>query len=240
MKRLLFLLTALLFLPMQSLYAQDETAIGSFLERHPKVMTFDVLQGEHLQLATDGDTLLMVLDISNPQLLIRFVMQGFSVFVDPTGHHKSRYELIIPSAENIDKESIRPDEERPISDSLPDKPNILPLLEPITAQGVTYAIRHRHQTETHIPFLMQLDTEADHLYYYLLFPLQNVLADKKLRSEWAFCIHASMPRQPAGEEGMMPPPPPMEGGQGGDAMPPEISDWTEFSFDRLNSLNLQP
>jgi len=87
---------------------------------------------------------------------------------------------------------------------------------------------------------MYLDVDSDHLYYYILFPIADLMREKKLKPEWSIGVYASPVDMPNNNEGQMMPPPPMMGeGQGPESFAAEISQWVKFSFEELNSLNLK-
>lgn len=240
MKKYIRLITfsLLCLLPIENLSAQTDSIIGSFMQKNPKMMTIGILQEETLLLATDANQLLVVLDVSNPQLLLRLVMQGFSIYVDPTGRQKEKHEIRFASAAELDLEALGLDSRKPEAmDSTNEKPNILPLIEPISQKGGCYTVNNKVVPD--ISCSMSLDVETDHLYYYMLLPVDRLLGEKKLKPEWSIGFYVPFGEM-QGNAGQMMPPPPMPG-EGGQPQEPEgeISEWIRFSFEELAGMNLK-
>lgn len=221
--------------------AQTDTIISTFMQENPRMMKISMLQEETLQMASDGTQMLLVLDISNPQLLLRFVMEGFSIYIDPTSKKKEKYEIKIPSAADLDLEALGLKTERSHNtEEVDEKPNILPLIAPICETGILYTRNNKVICSEGTLFSMYLDVDSDHLYYYILFPIADLMKEKKLAPEWSIGVYASPVDMPNNNEGQMMPPPPMTGeGQGPESFAVEISQWVKFSFEELNSLNLK-
>lgn len=222
---------------------ESKSAIQTFLQNNPNKMTIECLQEENLYLAADDDNLLAVLEVSNPQLLLRFFMKGFSLYIDPTGKKKERFEVKIPAAESLDFEALGLTRREPNSNGgteSEDKPNILPLIDPLIEKGMIYTANRKEITADNQEFSIYLDMDNDRLYYYILIPIQDFFETKKMASNWTIGIYSpEIEMTPDMGQGMMPPPPSNENGKSPEQFAQEISQWISFSFDELSSLNLK-
>lgn len=218
--------------------AQSDSIISKFMRDNPRMMKINMLQDETLQLVSDGKHLLFLFDVSNPHLLLRFVMEGFCVYIDPTGRKKEKFEIKMPSVADLDIEALGLKKEEPGSEAMEDKPNILPLIEPLCDEGIQYTHNNKIIHSEEQSFSMFLDVETDHLYYYVLLPIHELMKEKKIKSEWSIGVYASQIEAPNPDEGQMMPPPRMtDGKQMPESFTSEISQWIKFSFEQINSLN---
>lgn len=228
------------FLSIES--GNQDSLISNFIEKNPKRMIIECLQDENLYLSADDNNLLATMEVSNPQLLLRFFMKGFSIYIDPTGKKKERFEIKLPAAEDLDFEKLGIfREDGPSGASENEKPNILPLVRPLNEIGMLYTINGRVIMEESTAFKLYLDIDNDKLYYHMLIPIGNFFNVKKLSPIWSIGIYSQeIDMSPETQkQGMMPPPP-----NGNDEINPnvftqEISQWINFSFEQLSSLNIE-
>lgn len=222
--------------------SSGDTMIQNFVGRNPRTMKIECLQEETLLLAADESHVLMVLDVANPQLLLRLFMKGFSIYVDSTGKKRERFEVLFPGAESLDMTAlgIEPHQQDPLAGDMPEKPNILPLIEPLNKKGATYQVSGKPTADGYAQSFIMLDTEEDHLYYYALLPLEELINVKKLSSQWSIGVYSQeIEMNPEQSGGMMPPPQAEGEPMGPEQFTKEISEWYSFSFDELSSMNLE-
>lgn len=221
--------------------SKSEFAIDDFLQRNQKRMTIECLQEENLYLSSDDNQILAVLEVSNPQLLLRFFMKGFYFYIDPTGKKKEKYEVKIPAAETLDFEALGLSKKEPNGNAeSDDKPNILPLIEPLIKKGMTYTINGKEVAADKQAFTIYLDVDNDRLYYYILLPIEEFFATKKLSQTWTVGFYSpEIEMMPNMEQGTMPPPPSDDNGKSPAQFGQEITQWISFSFEELSSLNLK-
>lgn len=212
-----------------------DSLVSSFIREHPRSMSLTCLKGETVTLCGGEDHLLIVLSLSDPELLMRFVMEGFSVFVDPTNRKREKHEFCISGASSLDFATIpRPKEEAAPPDSLERKPDIQPLLSHIRSRGVAYTIGKNEQPEADCCLSVTLDMEHDCLHYAILVPVAGVMAEKKLGPIWNIGISSEVGERPANPEGMMPPGPPREG----EDEAKDILEWMSLSYEELLNMSL--
>ncbi len=221
----------------------QDSLIYAFMEKYPNKLIIECLQEEKLCLSADDDNMLVMLEISNPQLLLRFFMKGFSIYIDPTGKKKERFEIKLPSAESLNLEKLgisRKENTTPEPDALEEKPNILPLIKPLNEMGMSYTINGKQFTENNTAFKIFLDVDNDKLYYYMLLPIHDFFNVKKLSPTWSVGIYSQEIDMYSDDErqGMMPPPPNGDNGLNPSELTKEISQWINFSFEQLSSLNI--
>lgn len=239
MYKLLSTIIAIMCFGNIQIVARQDSTINDFMYRNPNVMKVNMLQDETLHMVSDGNQMLLMLDICNPHLLLRFVMEGFSLYIDPTGRKKEKYEILMPSVADLDKEALGL--KRGDSDNVEvheEKPNILPLMKPLCDHGILFTRNNRKIYSEELCFSMFLDVKTDHLYYYILFPIDVLMKEKKLSPEWSVGVFAPQVEMPDPNEGqMMPPPQKMDDRQMPESFTAEISQWIPFSFERICSLN---
>lgn len=239
MYKLLSTIIAFMWFENIQVIARQDSTISDFMHRNPNVMKINILQDESLQMVSDGNQMLLMLDVCNPHLLLRFVMEGFSVYIDPTGRKKEKYEILMPSVADLDMGAL--DLKKEEGDNIEvseEKPNILPLMKPLCDHGILFTRNNKKIRSEELCFTMLLDVETDHLYYYILFPIDILMNEKKLSPEWSIGVFAPQVEMPDPNEGqMMPPPHMMDDRQMPESFTAEISQWIPFSFEKICSLN---
>ena len=244
-----FLLACLLSTPVRA-QAQEDT-LTTFIRENPDAVDFNVIyEGTKLNLSVDDEFLLVNLSVAHPALQMRFMMQRVSLFIDPSGKKKKKYEVVLPSAMDVknelDEAHALPDRQAmPSSGSEEERPDIRPLIVALNNCGATY---HCDGSDLHLSeqlFYIEHDRENELLNYYVLIPKHQLMQDKKLSDKWTLGIFsvndfASMPPPDQEEGGMMPPP--MGGGDQQDfqeLMQQDIRVWVKFSIDDVNNVNLK-
>ena len=226
--------------------AQEKDSLTAFINMNPNAVDYNVIyEGTKLNLSADDNDLLINLSVAHPALQMRFLMQKVSLYIDPSGKKKKKYEVILPSAIDVKDEIeavVRPEEET-IRDTRPD---IRPLVSALNTKGA--GLRHGSSFSTmgFQRFHVEIDQKNDLLNYYVLIPKKVLMQDKKLSDKWTIGIFsindfASMPPpEQEGDGGMMPPP--MEGENQQEIqelMQSDIRQWVKFSIDDVNNENLK-
>lgn len=237
----------MLFMPLASIMAQEKDTLAAFIEKNPNAVDTNIIyEGTKLNLSADENFLLINLSVAHPALQMRFLMQKVSIFIDPSGKKKKKYEVILPAALDVKDEietAIPREKENRDGNARPD---IRPLISALNRHGAEY--RHDKST-THLGyqlFHIEHDRENERLNFYILIPKTQLMQDKKLSDKWTiglFSINdfASMPHpEQEGDGGMMPPP--MEGENQQEIqelMQSDIRQWVKFSIDDVNNENLK-
>ena len=247
MTRTYIYIILLLLLPATHSSAQERDTLATFINRNPNAVDFNIIfEGTKLNLSADDDGLLVNLSIVHPALQMRFLMQPASLYIDPSGKKRKKYEIILPAAIDV-KEELEAAIPQPETDGRQDaRPDIRPLISALNKKGAAY----RHGSSTTLlgyqRFHIEIDPKNDMLNYYVLIPKEELMQEKKMSDKWALGIFsvndfANMP--PPGQEGeggMMPPP--MEGDGRQDIqelMQSDIRQWVRFSIDDVNNANLK-
>lgn len=238
MRHRLFLLSCFMFVVIVCKANDNDSIIASFIETHPNSMSLSCLETETLTLSYGDEQLLIVLSLSNPELLMRFVMEGFSLYVDPTHRKKEKYEFKISGVSALDLESIKGHSESlTLEDSLQSRPDIQPLLSFIRHQGVFYTIGKNTGIKDACCLSLKLDTEKDRLYYAILVPISDMMTEKKLNGMWNIGISSDIREEPSDRNGMMPPMPPKEF-EGNNRRIEDIMEWLEVSYEELVNMSM--
>lgn len=237
----------MLFLPVLSVFAQERDTLAAFIESNPNAVDVNVIyEGTKLNLSADESHLLVNLSVAHPALQMRFLMQKVSLFIDPTGKKKKKYEIVFPFALDVKDEIEAAIPRHQESREENARPDIRPLISALNRRGAEY--RHDKST-THLGyqlFHIEHDRENELLNFYVLIPKTQLMQDKKLSEKWSLGIFsindfANMP--PPEQEGgndMMPPPMEGENGQGiQELMRSDIQEWVKFSIDDVNNANLK-
>ena len=246
MVRILTYIVMMFFLSAIQMVAQEKDSLTAFINMNPNAVDYNVIyEGTKLNLSADDNDLLINLSVAHPALQMRFLMQKVSLYIDPSGKKKKKYEVILPSAIDVKDEIeavVRPEEET-IRDTRPD---IRPLVSALNTKGA--GLRHGSSFSTmgFQRFHVEIDQKNDLLNYYVLIPKKVLMQDKKLSDKWTIGIFsindfASMPPpEQEGDGGMMPPP--MEGENQQEIqelMQSDVRQWVKFSIDDVNNENLK-
>ena len=245
--KLITKIVLMLFLPMASIMAQEKDTLAAFIEKNPNAVDTNIIyEGTKLNLSADEDFLLVNLSVAHPALQMRFLMQKLSLFIDPTGKKKKKYEVVFPCAFDVkdEIEAAIPREEGNREDN--SRPDIRPLISALNRRGAEY---HCNKSLTHLGyqfFHIEHDHRNDLLNFYVLIPKTQLMQDKKLSEKWILGIFSvndfsnmPTPEQEGGTE-MMPPPVDGEDRQNiQELMQSDIREWVKFSIDDVNNANLK-
>lgn len=251
MTKLITNIVLMLFLSVASIMAQEKDTLAAFIEKNPQCVDFNAIyEGTKLNLSADDEFLLVNLSLAHPALQMRFMMQKVSLYIDPSGKKKKKYEIVLPSAMDVKDELVTshtlPDRQAmPTPDSGDERPDIRPLIGALNKRGAEYKCDGRNVHLSPQLFYIEHDRENELLNYYVLIPKMQLMLDSKLSEKWTLGIFsindlASMPPPEQGGDGMMPPP--MEGQDGQDIqelMQSDIREWVKFSIDDVNNANLK-
>lgn len=248
MMRFACIYTALaLFLPAAMSVGQEKDSLAAFIEDNPNAVDFDVIyEGTKLNLSADEDNLLVNLSIAHPALQMRFLMQKVSLYIDPSGKKRKKYEVTLPSAIDVKDELEAAGSP---SDALADpnvRPDIRPLISAMNRRGAVFRWENNADTLGYQRFHIEIDPASALLNLYVLLPKERLMHDRKLSDKWSLGIFSvndfSNPPPPGGEgaEGMMPPPAEGENQQDiQELMQSDIRLWVRFSIDDVNNANLK-
>ena len=229
-----------------------------FIDSNPYAVKVNILsEGTVAYLCADDDNLFVRLSVGNPQLFMRMLMQGFSLYVDPTGGKKEKYAILFPSAADVQEimANFQPNKDLSLEDSEFSRPDILPLINEVNKIGAVFDINGKLYTLSKYRSIIELETENETLNYYALIPKTKMMAEKRLSSEWSIGIYLDTPSKklegPENNNRMIEPIPPIK--NKGDEIPSQmhtggadmdkimrkkINTWSKFSIDEVNSVNL--
>lgn len=245
--------------------AQTDT-LSTFIAENPNAVELNVIyKGTKMNLAADDEFLLVNLSVAHPALLMRFLMQGTTIYIDPSGKKRRNYEVVLPSAFDVKDEVGAAPEEMggvPASDNADERPEIRPLIQALNRHGATFNVDGQATYLGMQQFYIELDQENNCVNYYVLLPKATLMEAKKMSTKWSLGIFSindmnNMPPMEGSEgpspEGGMGAPPANRGG--GQMMPPasddedqeviqklmqsDIREWVKFSIDDVNNANLK-
>ena len=226
--------------------AQEKDTLSAFIEKNPNAVDFNIIyEGTKLNLSADDDFLLVNVSVAHPALQMRFLMQNLSLYIDPSGKKRKKYEVKLPSAFDV-KDEIEAAIPRGDADREENaRPDIRPLISALNRRGAD--VRHDGQNY-HLGFQyfhIEHDRKNDVLNFYILLPKEMLLQDRKLAEKWTLGLFSindfsnMPPPEQEGDGGMIPPP--IEGGNQQtiqELMQSDIKEWVKFSIDDVNNANL--
>lgn len=226
--------------------------LEKFLNANPHAIEVKILsEGTMAYLCANDSNLFVRLSVGNPMLFMRMLMQGLTLYVDPTGVKKKKYSVVFPSARDVQSNMSRfSNGQREDSQGRPD---VGPLLGEMNKIGAKFKISGEVQPMELTRSLIELDTEHEVLSFYALIPKVQMMDEKKLTSDWTLGLYLAspigvlegpregngmeVPQRPGGmlERGGMP----SESQDMEKLMKRKISVWEKFSIDDANSINLK-
>jgi hypothetical protein len=174
-------------------------------------------------------------------------MMPLQFYIDPSGRKKRGYVVQLPSAADVQEEmeSLKPE----VMDEMPEnvRPDIMPLMSALSKKGAVWMANKRKVRLGYQRFYIGLDREDETIIYYVLIDKSTLMKDKKLSSMWSFGIVSPNDRygEPEGPDLNHPEQPPMKEEEIGDTerllklMQGDIKEWTRFSIDEVNNINMK-
>lgn len=243
---LLFVFMTITLCPCSAGGKQDTLTWKRFVNEHPKCMKNDIVyEGCNLLLCSDGEYLFAQFNILHPAMQMRILMQGLTLYIDPTGKKKEKYSIIFPSASDVrDVMSVQTPSVNGIRE---ERPDITPLLQSLQAYGALYDVKGRTSTIDKNLYSIMLNEDKKALSYSVIIPIDDMLKERKLSQTWSIGIYSEggrrdndgpgIERQPMGMR-------PENRKSMGDnqetmrkIMSKDIESWVKFSFEKICSLN---
>lgn len=203
MKRtLLFFLLCMGIILLSHSQATTENAITKYVTEYPNVVRKNFLyEGSSLSVSANEQDLFIQLYIAHPELLMRMIMQGGTIYIDPTGKKREKYAVILPSAKDI-KDLMgdfmpTPPTGNAVNDSLinSERPNVQPVIIAMSMHGATFDINGEERLLYDDNFNMLLDEENDAIIYNILLP-RTALNVRKPSANWAFGLYLDIEDAP--------------------------------------------
>lgn len=237
--------------------AQKETtdAIANFVKHNQICQAQNVIyKGTKLLLCSDGDMLLVQLQLLEPNLQMRILMGGLTISIDPTGKKKEKYSFVFPAGNSeADKmldmqnqeEHFGSQQMSPDSDSH-DRPDLMPLLQALNAQSALSQIKGKTEKVGTNRFTIEANPSQGMVVYSCLIPLEPLLSEKKIKDVWTIGIYSANNRPtpndfPNSNMGESPIPNglPNHGAETDllTILQNDIECWTSFSISEISSLN---
>lgn len=239
----------------------DVMNLTTYLDENPNCQTKEVIyEGCTLGISSDGDYLFGQFTILHPELQLRILMQGLTVYIDPTGKKKEKYAINFPSASSV--QDVMQHMAPPSVSSGRDEneiPDILPLVNALSSYGAEFEINGKKRPFEQEWASIALDPELHALSYSFIVPIDDLLKEKKLSDIWRMGLFSSGGNSfgdgPGNGPGMgapgmgsptrgMNPPKGRERSNDEKAainlrkmMMKDIEEWTTFSFDEVCSIN---
>lgn len=246
MRRLATLSVFLLCLiSLKSQVVEVKDSLALFIRNNPHSKVLNVLnEGTRLFLSASDDDILVCLSVANPMVQMRLIMMPTSIYIDPSGKKKEKYEIRLPSALDIkdDMELMRLEGgEAPIPQ---ERPDILPLIRMLNVSGARFMLKGKSSLIGTQRFHIELDIDNELINYYILLPKRLLMSDKKLRSVWSIGLCSCIDVENPPALGGMPVISPLqeESNSSDDInviLQNDISCWLTFSIDEINNLNIK-
>ena len=223
--------------------------LDKFLDGNPRAIEVKILsEGTMAYLCADDTFLFVRVSVGNPMLFMRMLMQGLTVHIDPTGKKKNKYEVVFPSARDVqaNMESMGNDKRN-------ERPDIGPLIQEMNMVGTVFDINGKTQVLDQSQSLIELDTENELLNYYILIPITQMMNEKKLSAIWSLGLYIESPigvlEGPRDDVGIGTPQRPEREPEMNEKshdskemdklMKKKINIWEKFSIDEAYSINLK-
>ena len=238
-------------MPAAVLNEQEKDTLATFIENNPNAVDFNIIyEGTKLNLSADDDFILVNLSVAHPALQMRFMMQRVSLYIDPSGKKKKRYEVVLPSAMDVKDvldaaaQSHPNDQTTNPPNDQDERPDIRPLIGALNKHGAEFQSGGNNIHLSQQLFYIEHDRENELLNYYILIPKAPLMQDRKLSEKWTIGIFsindfASMPPPDQEGGGMMPPPMGDDQQDIQELMQQDIRQWVKFSIDDVNNANLK-
>jgi len=230
---------------------QDTLTWRSFVDKHPKCMKTNVIyEGCSLLLCSDGEYLFVQLNILHPAMQMRILMQGLTLYIDPTGKKKEKFAIIFPSANEV-HDVMTNDEFNPaMREQGDERPDISPLISSLQRYGAFYDVKGKVTTINKNMYSMMLNEGKNILSYSVLIPIGDMLNEKKVSQMWSIGLYSEGGRMNNDGPGFeaqsarrMPQMPMQRQPEMDDQenmrkiMSKDIDSWTKFSLANICSLN---
>lgn len=192
MRYLLFAIAMVFsFGPCQADETHDSVTWKNFVGKHPKCMrTNAVYEGCDLLLCSDGEYLFAQFNILHPAMQMRILMQGLTLYIDPTGRKKEKYAIVFPSADDVceqmNAESLNPSNRQQGEE----RPDITPLITCMQKHGAIYDVKGNISTIARQMFSIMLNEEKNMLSYSVLIPIADMMKEKKVAQTWSVGIYS--------------------------------------------------
>lgn len=182
-----------------------ENAMDKYVAEYPNVVRKNFLyEGSSLSVSANEQNLFIQLYIAHPELLMRMIMQGGTIYIDPTGKKREKYAVILPSARDI-KDLMgdfmpTPPTGNTVNDSLKsaERPNVQPVIFAMSMHGATFDINGEERLLYDDNFNILLDENNDAIIYNILLP-RTTFNVRKPSENWAFGLYLGVedaPQQP--------------------------------------------
>lgn len=266
--RKLLICSLIVFLSSSIVKAQEvkpSITIATFAENNPKCLSYDVIyEGCSLMLCSDGEYMFVQFNILHPEMQMRFLMQGVTLYIDPTNRNKEKYSIEFPTAHDVREILQSSEPNQRISegkDINPDiRPDILPLVDALNVCQAVFSIGNKQMLIPNEMASIYLNIDEERLSYSVLIPVDKMLTEKKLAKEWSLCLFSDsgLPYKnnpgsmggpgmggingPTIDQPSKPNRPQMQGHIKGDndirrVMMKKIEAWIQFDFSESCSLN---
>lgn len=228
----------------------DNITWKSFIDGHPKCIKNDVVyEGCTLLVCSDGEYLFAQVNILHPAMQMRILMQGLTIYIDPTGKKKEKYAIVFPAASDV-RDMMN--ENIPSADrQREERPDISPLINSLQGYGVVYDVKGKVSQIGKNMYSITLSEQKNMLSYSILIPICDMLNEKKLSKIWSVGLYSEGGQRDKEGPGFeahstkRQPNMPMERGSASNddqtemrkIMSKDIVSWTKFSFEKVCSLN---
>lgn len=226
--------------------------LDEFLKKNPYAIDVNLLtEGTKAYICGDDRDLFVRVSVGNPMLFMRMLMQGLTIYIDPTGRNKDKYSVCFPSARDVQDILGNNEPSGPQESDQQERPDLTNLLNAMNTVGAKLDINGRRYPLGQMRTWINLDKENEVIDFYVLVPKERMMREKRLASNWSLGIFLDTPdnmgendrRRGPGNNGMMQQRPPQrddrpQSQDQEDLMTKRIKTWVKFSIDDANNVNL--
>lgn len=237
------------FCPCNADEETDEVTLNDFVNEHPKCMKMDVVyEGCSLLLCSDGEYLFAQFNILHPAIQMRILMQGLTLYIDPTGKKKERYAIVFPSASDVQEQMIRGNFDPSRRQQSDERPDIGPLINSLQEYGAVFDTNGKTSTVNQHMYSIMMNEKKDALSYSVLIPITDMMNERKVSPTWSIGLYSEGGRDrndgPGLENQQMNRQPKMPFDNKGESpnemrkiLSKDIEGWKKFSLEKICSLN---
>lgn len=171
-----------------SINAFCQSHIDTYTRQHPRCYSMNAINtGSKICLSTDNNYLLVQVNINNPMVFMKTLMQGVTIYVDPTGKKSTKYAVYIPSAADVQDRMKSNAMNKSVGQN--ERPDIDPLINAMNQKGAIFDVSgHPTLLKGNDLFKVSLNKNTETITYTMLLPLNSLLKQKGGKDVWSIGI----------------------------------------------------
>ncbi len=181
-----------------SFATEPDDSLNIFLDNNPYAIEVNILtEGTKAFICADDNNLFTRISVGNPMIFMRMLMQGLTVYIDPTGKKKEKFAIFFPSARDVQMsmDNYQPTQNNDYSND--EKPDIMPLIKEMNKKGIIFDVNGKSCRLDLSRSMIELNPENETVDFYVLLPINQMMQEKKLSDTWSLGIFMDTPEPEA-------------------------------------------